>query len=192
MMDEQTDRYLKYLEKEMGIMGILSTFCVAVPSLILERLASANNNDLAAIWSSGKSYFFIASVLMLFSAALFYKQRSLLAFYYGRIARGKPPNAHEPYPELDQWKEWADSWTTWIPYHSAFWIGVAATLEYALAFLSHEILSIRQNILCYGSVPILAAIIAHIGLLVFVKDRGIRFQDNPWIEGFQRRFRRKG
>jgi hypothetical protein len=46
-------------------------------------VASTDKGDLATIWYAGKNYFWIASALTLGSAALFYKQRSLLAFYYG-------------------------------------------------------------------------------------------------------------
>jgi hypothetical protein len=112
-MSDETDGYLRYLGKEMNIMGILSTFCVAVPALFLERLASAaKDTDLAMIWSSGKTYFWIASALLLVSTALFYKQRSLLAFYYGRIALGEPPPRHVSVPDYETWADWADSWTT--------------------------------------------------------------------------------
>jgi hypothetical protein len=190
-MNDGADRYLSYLGKEMNIMGILSTFCVAVPALVLERLASAaKDTDLATIWSSGKPYFWIASALLLVSAALFYKQRSLLAFYYGRIARGEPPLPHVAVPDYKTWTDWADSWTTWIPYHAAFWIGVVAVLEYIFALVSCKRTSIHEHVCGYILVPVL---VLAIGLIVMArahKDRPIRFSDNAWIAGANRIFKK--
>lgn len=176
-MSDKTEQYLNYLDKEMSIMGILSTFCVAVPSLVLERLASAKDNDLASIWSTGKDYFWIASALMLLSAALFYKQRSLLAFYYGRIALGKPPPSFPTPPQLKDWdwKDWADSWTTWIPYHIAFWIAMSGAFEYLLGFS----LLLRVHVGHYAMI-VFSAIIT---VTVFVhKDRPLLLRCNVWVE----------
>ncbi len=39
-MNDNAKHYLGYLDKEMNIMGVLSAFCVTVPALVLERLAS--------------------------------------------------------------------------------------------------------------------------------------------------------
>lgn len=186
-MAVEEDKYLGYLDKEMSIMGILSTFCVAVPALILERLASAaKESDLAAIWGRGETYFWIASALMLISAALFYKQRSLLAFYYGRISRGEPPTRNTSVPNYVTWQDWADSWTTWIPYHAGFWVGAGAVLEYAIAFLS-----VKGSIWAWGAAPLLALAAGLAMMVIIQKDRPIRFSDNPWVAGIKRLRKRK-
>jgi len=183
----QTDRYLGYLDKEMSIMGILSTFCVAVPSLVLERLASAaNETDLAAIWSNGKSYFWIASALMLLSAALFYKERSLLAFYYGRIALGEPPEHHASAVDYKTWEDWADSWTTWIPYHAGFWFAATAVLEYIFALISYKQASIREHVCACGLAPILGLVTVVMIMVIIHKDRPIRWSGNAWVTGINR------
>jgi zinc transporter ZupT len=187
-MNKESDQYLGYLDKEMSIMGVLSAFCVAVPSLVLERLVSAaKESELASIWSHGEMYFWIASVLMLVASALFYKQRSLLAFYYGRIVLGKPVDGPSV-PDLKGWEDWADSWTTWIPYNAGFWTGLAAGVEYVLAFLSHTCSSIRQSVCSpYAWAPILALLVL-LGVMVYFHwDRPIRYWGNPWIEGWNRR-----
>lgn len=41
-MANTASSYLEYLDKEMTIMGILSTFCVAVVALVLDRVGSAD------------------------------------------------------------------------------------------------------------------------------------------------------
>jgi hypothetical protein len=43
----KAEHYLEYLDKEMHILGVLSTFCLAVPSLIIERIASMDDKSLA-------------------------------------------------------------------------------------------------------------------------------------------------
>jgi len=39
-----TKAYLEYLDKEMTIMGILSTFCVAAAALLIDPVGSAEHN----------------------------------------------------------------------------------------------------------------------------------------------------
>lgn len=163
-------------------MGILSTFCVAVPSLILERLTSAKDNELARIWTAGENYFWIGCGLLLVSAALFYKQRSLLAFYYGRIAfSGSPPSfAHRPNLQHWQWRDWADAWTTWIPYHIAFWTAMAGGYELILGCLPQARLFLGHYAIILFGVIITVSIFVN-------KDRPILFRCNPWIECIRER-----
>jgi hypothetical protein len=188
----ESEQYLGYLDKEMTIMGILSAFCVAVPSLVLERLTSApKESELVEIWSQGEYSFLVASILMLFSAALFYKQRSLLAFYYGRIALGKPLKGH-PEPEFKDWKELADSWTTWIPYNAGVWTGVAAGFEYFSAFLAYKHPYFQKHASCCAFIVISALVVFLGGMLCVHMDRAVRLQDNPWIEGLNRLHKKKG
>jgi hypothetical protein len=189
-MSKESEQYLGYLDKEMTIMGILSAFCLGVPSVILERLTSAKDNELASIWACGEFYFWAASFLMLCSATLFYKQRSLLAFYYGRIALGKPPDT-DCGPEFKTWTDRADSWTTWIPYNAGIWVGAAATAEYVFGLASYKCSSIQQHASCYACLIVL---ILPIWLVAMVKvhiDRPIEFKGNPWIEGVDRIWKRK-
>jgi hypothetical protein len=174
--EKSMDRYLGYLDKEMSIMGILSTFCVAVPALIVERLASANAGELLAIWQAGERFFWTGSVLFLVGVALFYKQRSLIAFYYGRIALADSTDG----VGLAKWKECADSWTAWLPYHFAFWLGVAATVEYVIGFASQAHPTLRSTM--WSSVmPVVIAVMICVAFAFVAKDRPIRFRDNPWL-----------
>ena len=180
-MSDENQQYLDYLDKEMSIMGILSTFCVGVPALVLERLASADKGDLAVIWCKGRNYFWIASALMLVSAALFYKQRSLLAFYYGRIALGVPPPAEAR--NCKTWKQLADSRTTYIPYNAAFWVGMGALMEYLFALISYQQPSVAENVCSYGLPPLLVLVIGLTIMAIVHKDRPILFSENFWKAG---------
>jgi hypothetical protein len=137
---DKAERYLDYLDKEMSIMGVLSTFCLAVPSLFLERVISADDKSIAhdfliKLWGNGSIYLVIASGLMLIGAAFFYKQRSLLAWYYGQIALEVALPDYTA-RKLDQWLKDADSWQTWIPYHWAYHTIIFATSGYVLAIAS--------------------------------------------------------
>jgi len=118
-MSIQAERYLDYLDKEMSIMGVLSTFCLAVPSLFLERVVSADEKSIAhdfllKLWSNGWLFLVVATGIMFFGAAYFYKQRSRLAWYYGQIAL-KMALADYTARSLEEWLKDADSWETWIP-----------------------------------------------------------------------------
>jgi hypothetical protein len=88
MNDKKVEIYLNYLDKEMTIMGILSTFAIAVPAFVLERAFSAGSGFFYDLRTLGQNYLLTGSALMLLAAAAFYKQRSQLAWYYGQIALG--------------------------------------------------------------------------------------------------------
>src|SRR5450631_4515690 len=87
----KAENYLDYLDKEMHILGVLSTFCLAVPSLIIERIASLDDKSFARNYSvlllhNGSPFLVIACILMFIGAAFFYQQRSRLAWTYGQMA----------------------------------------------------------------------------------------------------------
>jgi hypothetical protein len=42
--------YLEYLDKEMTIMGILSTFCVAAAFLVIDRVCGADKSSTFSNW----------------------------------------------------------------------------------------------------------------------------------------------
>lgn len=134
------EQYLHYLDKEMTIMGILSTFCLAIAALSVERIVSIDAGSIAynfvtMLVSSGSIYLITSAVLILIAAALFYKQRSQLAWFYGQIAlESTLPNYTER--RLEDWLKDADSWETWIPYTCAYWTLVFAIIEFLLAIFA--------------------------------------------------------
>ncbi len=159
-MEEKAKYYLEYLDKEMTIMGILSAFCVAVPSLFIERIFSVNQDSvfkwfIAQFYDNGLWCYSLASILMLFAAALFYKQRSKLAWYYGQISLeiALPDYTKRKY---DEWLREADSWVAWLPYNLAFWISVFAGFEFLFAILSSiEIMDTKNNLFYFIFLPII-------------------------------------
>src|ERR1700733_14082651 len=128
----KAEHYLDYLDKEMHILGVLSTFCLAVPSLIIERIASLDDKSIAhdffiMLLCNGSPPLIVACILMFIAAAFFYKQRSRLSWTYGQmaleiaipIATGKT---------LEKRLKETDQWPTWIPYHCAKAAGILAIL----------------------------------------------------------------
>jgi hypothetical protein len=103
----------------MKIMGILSAFTIAAMSFVLNKVLSDESGKSAApqsIWACGSPFIIAASAFMLISALFFYRQRSLLAYYYGQIClclNHKPSKVRALIVE-------ADSWATWIHYRWAF------------------------------------------------------------------------
>src|SRR5438034_7757175 len=84
---ENVRLYLDYLEKEMTIMGVLSAFCVAALSLALNQVLGAEKETaFHAIRDHGLPYMVLGSLFLLAGAWFFYRQRSLLAWFYGQIA----------------------------------------------------------------------------------------------------------
>ncbi len=130
---ESAKFYLDYLEKEMTIMGLLSTFCVAVVALVLEKVLGASERTfLVDIAQSGRCSLMAASVWVLVAAFYFYRQRSRIAWVYGQIALSLSKNPLETEDLLTE----ADAWTTWLHYHVGFAFLVMGFLYYAAAVWS--------------------------------------------------------
>jgi len=119
---DKTSKYLDYLDKEMTIMGILSTFCIAAVALVLDRIGSADLEKktlFALLWRDQRLFVLLGSSCVALAAALFYQQRSALAWFYGQISLSiESPSINGI--ETDDWYKDADSWATWTPYQSAF------------------------------------------------------------------------
>ena len=113
-------------------MGILSTFGVAVPSVVIERIMSAEKGFLNILWLSGSNYLLLASGFMILAASSFYKQRSLLAWFYGQIALTLALSK----PNTARWLIDADSWASWIPYNVGVGSLYLALFEYTFAVVS--------------------------------------------------------
>src|SRR5437867_7740198 len=110
---DSTKLYLEYLEKEMTIMGILSTFCVAVVALTLEKVLGAKPGEtllLTTIWTYGQGPWIAGSAWMLCAAFYFYRQRSRIAWVYGQICLSVARDSGE----TGDWLDEADNWRTWM------------------------------------------------------------------------------
>ncbi len=139
-VDEPTKLYLGYLDKEMTIMGILASFCVAVVALTLDKILGAKSSEdtiMTNIWKNGECFVLIASAMMLLAAYCFYRQRARLSWHYGQISlclAGVLKDMNEM--DVQNWLKRADSWKTWCYYYTAFSFMRVAFLYYAAAIFS--------------------------------------------------------
>jgi hypothetical protein len=129
-MADDKQKYLEYLDKEMTIMGILSTFAVLIVSLLLQQIGSAEVGKLFnSIWEEEGWYILVGSASTLIAAMLFYLQRADLAWHYGRLARAED--------EAEDSASKADSWATWIPYIWGFKFLYIGFLTFYWAFVEN-------------------------------------------------------
>ena len=149
------ESYLGYLDKEMNIMGILSVFCVLTVAGIASAFKDAklNGDTVAAVlWTRGSIYFVCGCFCSLFAGLFFYRQRSLLAWYYGQICLSEISGQNGP---LENWLAEADGWTTWRWYQAAF-----ATLVAGFAEFSLGVLAMKFDWISGGPLPVVLPILA--------------------------------
>jgi hypothetical protein len=180
---EPTKSYLDYLDKEMTIMGILSTFCVAAASLIIDRLSSAVATNIgtpffARVATLHPVQIYLGAALLMLAGLFFYLQRSRLALFYGGICMSVAM------PDLAGWtvEDWlteAYSYAAWIRYRVAFIILTAAGIVFAFGIV--ETIYPNPSYLWKAELilllPIMLGMSFH-NLLCFV----YRYADSPWSE----------
>jgi hypothetical protein len=180
--NERVKLYLDYLDKEMTIMGILSTFTVAATAAILNKLLSIDVGQLTlqAIWKHGSSYISFASVLMFLSALFFYRQRSRLAWHYGQIClHSQLESDSEPNIQLVE----ADSWEAWIPYRWAFCFLTLAALEYGAGLASASPSSIGSWLFDHRELCVIGLSVLLLLILLFIRRVLIRHRsdETPYL-----------
>jgi hypothetical protein len=188
MADKDSNIYLDYLDKEMTIMGVLSTFCVLVAGGALDRVSSSANTYFEVVWKHGNAFIIVGSIFALFAALCFYLQRSLLAWYYGQISlcltktkpeiTGKTRSEKTEYEySLNDWYADADSWPTWIRYNCAFGFLILAFSEYGFALISFKIEHFLRHKVLYLSAPVLILLPLYVlWILLLLK---YPYEDNP-------------
>jgi SET domain len=135
-MGTTSKTYLDYLDKEMTIMGILSAVGIATPAGILNGILGDKNNFHDQLWGAGPYFVIVGSVLCILAAAFFYKQRSLLAWYYGQMTLLESLDEVTDIPaRLRAYMHDVDAWDSWIAYSWGFDALVGGFLEYAFAVL---------------------------------------------------------
>jgi hypothetical protein len=129
-----TTRYAEYLDKEMTIMGIVSAVSLAAPAGILSVVLGDHSDIKTALWNTGQFFIVAGSVLCVVASLYFYKQRSMLAWFYGQICLAEAlEDKATRIEKLRKWLTDADSWATWWPYSWGFTTLVAGFVEYLLA-----------------------------------------------------------
>lgn len=112
--------YLEYLDKEMTIMGILSTFCVAAAALVVDRVGTAEHDSFFRTLSRDHAVsVFVGSGFLFVAGLCFYLQRSKLAHFYGSICISTIHPGYHPW-DTSRWLKEAYSWRTWLRYRAGF------------------------------------------------------------------------
>lgn len=129
---ERTKYYLDYLDKEMTIMGLLSTFCVIVVGAVLNcALGAAGSSNWQQVWENGAAYLMLGSALILLGAGSFYLQRSFLALVFGELSMNVTMKL-----DVTRVLGEADSWPSWMWYRYGFALAIAGFAEYFLALIA--------------------------------------------------------
>jgi hypothetical protein len=171
------ESYLGYLDKEMNIMGILSVFCVLTVAGVASAFKDAkiNGDTVASVfWTHGSIYFVCGCFCVLFAGLFFYRQRSLLAWYYGQICLSEITGQNGP---LDEWLSAADGWTTWRWYQAAFATLVAGFAEFSLGVLAMKFDWISTSRVPVA-LPILAA--ACFSTTMWLVFGAYQSEEDPW------------
>jgi hypothetical protein len=190
--------YLDYLDKEMTIMGILSAFAVAAPAGILVTSIGKDSPIANQLWSSAELFILAGSILCLMASGFFYKERSLLAVYFGKLSLIHTDDGDPDYrSELRQWLDKADSYATWWPYCCAFTLLFAGFTEYLAGifffvvpahspFTSSHLHLLRVTI--FWIIPAIAAAICIAETRArLAKDTSIWAEMAAWAKKFSKR-----
>jgi hypothetical protein len=170
--------YCDYLDKEMTIMGVLSAFSVAVPALVLDRIAGAKEAEqpvLFDLWKHEQVLLATGSLAFFLAALAFYLQRSHLAFYYGQLRLSRSEARYKNVSSKDLLTD-ADSWATWISYNNAFALLILGFVIYGIALFAPSV-GARNPTVVLGAacVPTLV----YMALNWRVRTTGAD-EDHPW------------
>jgi hypothetical protein len=161
----------------MNIMGILSVFCVLTVAGVANAFKDAKigGDSVASIfWTHGSAYFVSGCFCVLLAGLFFYRQRSLLAWYYGQICLSEISGQNGP---LEEWLSDADGWTTWRWYQVAFATLVAGFAEFCLGILAERFCWIWIRLVLLA-LPILAA--AFFSATMWLVLGVYQGEEDPW------------
>jgi hypothetical protein len=174
---DSTKAYLEYLDKEMTIMGILSTFCVAAAALVIDRVGSAEHDSFfGGLAKSHIVQVLIGSGLLMFAGLYFYLQRSALAFFYGSICMSIANRAGNK-SDTERWLIEVDSWATWLRYRLGFMFLTLAAVFFM--FLTFQTIRPARPLGWAWFEGLLLATIALGFFLHNVILSAYRYEDNP-------------
>jgi hypothetical protein len=168
--------YLDYLDKEMTIMGILSTFCILTMGFVAEKLFFPEKESLYKFWQSVNILCVFGLSGFLFAAFSFYRQRSLLAWFYGQLSLYKAKGDDQ---EVDNLLNNSDSWYNWRWYQAGFGFLALAFLELGAACLSsvHAFIG-RYEIIIGVIIFIICAICTSFFIIAYNK---YPYEENPMV-----------
>lgn len=170
MSDEKGNEkiYLGYLDKEMTIAGILSTFCIASLLVCINSfILPGKDGQLNIFWKESPWYCGFGLTGFLGAALSFYRQRSLLAYYYGQISLNVLRKKNE---EVEELLDESDSWATWNFYKSGFGFLTISFAEFAFVLINSRIHTIG-NFQPYIAIGIAFIFFISFGFFIFVYSK---------------------
>jgi hypothetical protein len=183
--DDPILSYVEYLDKEMTIMGVLSAFTVAGAALTLDRTLGAKDAPLlSALWSDSSSFLVLGAGSLFLGALEFYRQRSLLAYYYGQILLSRTPLEYVHGTWLSLLED-ADAWDAWSHYKNGFAFLTAGFVYYLIAVLAA---ATRWQPLRTSWLPWILplAIAVFVVALQSIVAAKYKYSDTPWKDFFRR------
>ena len=169
--------YVEYLDKEMTIMGILSTFCIVSLGFVAEKLLFPGKDSTHEFWDEVTILAFLGLTGFLLAALCFYRQRSLLAWYFGQISLYK---AREDDAEVKTLLTKSDAWFNWTWYQAGFGCLSLAFLSFGAVCLSSEcIFIVRWQVLIGCSILFLCGVCTAFTIVSYLK---YPYEDNPGVE----------
>jgi hypothetical protein len=161
----------------MTIMGILSVFCVLTIAGIANAFKDVKTKEetlATMVWIRGHTFIVCGCLCLMVAALFFYRQRSLLAWYYGQICLSEIHGSNGP---VKQWLADADGWTTWRSYKAAF-----AALGAGFAELALGVLAVKYDWMSRTIIPLAIPVLIAIGYATTMwLILGIyEVEENPW------------
>lgn len=134
---------LDYLDKEMTIQGVLSGFSMAAAAAVFDVVLAAGKDAsplVERLQAEGSSYVIAGCAALVAAAALFYRERSDLAWLYSGFGLANADDALNTEHAKDSWAileclDMFDSWHLWLWYRMGIITLGAAAVEFALAFI---------------------------------------------------------
>jgi hypothetical protein len=147
--EDNLKTYLDYLDKEMTIMGILSSFCMLTMGFVAEKLFFPDKDSAYKFWQTVNILCMLGLAGLLFAALSFYRQRSLLAWFYGQLSLYK---AKDDEAQVRKLLDDSDSWYNWQWYQTGFGSLTLAFLELGAVGLScvHPFVAKWEAFIAFG------------------------------------------
>jgi hypothetical protein len=127
--------YLDYMDKEMTLCGIITTFSLACVLFMMDKMFSSIKATDTTIQIDFKSIYFLMSIISLVIAAfLLFKLRAELAYNYGQISLEITSKGFTG-KSIENWLKDVDSWEFWNPYFYAIALIICAFIQIAVFLL---------------------------------------------------------
>jgi purine-cytosine permease-like protein len=178
--------YLDYLDKEMTIMGILSTFCIASLGISIDRLVFYHSKPSAFVyWNQVNLYCILAMTGLLIAALFFYRQRSSLAYFHGQISLSLTKDDDD---SIESHLNEVDGWSMWNYYKAAWWALIIAFSQFGLMLLSEKFSFTRDHQLLLAP-SIILLISLRSGIIIYACSKYWDWED-PFKALYSKKYRK--